>query len=411
MSSVLGIVSESNDIVSTLLMVLSCDSILKDLDMIDTMMHGKIEYEEIWNRMGIMKSIRLIKSSRYLVMAFLCAFLFVERACAKEAGYDYVFGIHFDSVGGQSSSSLFDLVNMIMEIGSQETGLKIKLQKFPSHKAVAEAWVKNEIDGGLLHTGDAVWLVNSGARVLPWATFVVDKKGRAKECFWHRKSESIKTIADLSGKSLLYSIPGEFGLILMRDNLMKMGVDKPLWDVFGSFVVVPSGNSALLALAMNEGDVLWNDSDHKEFLKIISPNLVNELTFDMCSENLYSRGFLGINPAKVKEEDVQKAFDLIDYYTKNANTLVKNHPEFQAMYSYAKLAKMKFVKARPDEFDYEIKLYKKAQEKGWTKEVALIEKTLKNAKSGEKVKVKPDMEYCKQGCGKGDSDCVLSCLE
>lgn len=358
-----------------------------------------------------MKSGGIMKISIFIAMFYLCTFMSVERAWSKEAGYDYVIGMHFDSVGGQSSSSLFDLVNMILELGTQETGMKIKLQKFPSHKAVAEAFMKDEIDGGLLHTGDAVWLVNSGAKVLPWATFVVDKKGRAKECFWHRKSDSIKTIADLAGKSLLYAVSGEFGLIMMRERLLELGLDKPLWDVFSSFVVVPSGNSSLLALAMNEGDVLWNNSDHKEFLKIISPNLVNELTFDMCSENLYSRGFLAINSSTVKNEDVQKAFDLIDFYTVNASEIIKKHPEFQAMYSYTKLAKMKFVKARPDEFAYEIKLYKKAQERGWVKEVDFIEKTLKNAKSGERVTIKPDMEYCKQSCVKGNSDCVLTCLE
>lgn len=334
-----------------------------------------------------------------------------QGAMAKEVLKHYVIGIHFASVGGQSSSSLFDLVKMIVDSSAEETGYDLELKKFPSHEAVAEAWLKNEIDGGLLHVGSAVWLVNNGGKIIPWTTFTVDKKDRSQTCFWHRKDMPIESATDLMGKSLIYAPSGELGLITIRQRLLELGVDEPLWKVFGGFVVAPSGNSTMMALAMKEGDLLWNDSDHKYYIKLIASNLSGQLSYDLCSDYVYSRGFIGINPNTVKKEDIAVAMELAEKYVKNVEMIVKEHPELQAMYNYAKLAKMKIVMAKPDEYEYELKLYKKGRDKGWVREAQLINEQLKNARPGEKVVVKPDMNYCKGICAKGDSDCVLSCLE
>lgn len=360
-----------------------------------------------------MKSIFSDGYGRVFRIFIIAAVVFAsaQSAAAKEGKAQYVIGMHFASVGGQSSSSLFDLVKMIVESSAEETGYEIKLQKFPSHQAVVDAWLKNELDGGLLHVGEAVRLINSGGEVIPWATFIVDKKDRSQTCFWHRKEMPVKSPEDLMGKSLIHSAGGGFGLISIREKLLELGVDKPLWEVFDSFVFTPSGNSTFMALAMKEGDILWNDSDQKFFLKLISSNLVGELKYDLCTDYSYSRGFIGINPKTVKKEDVAAAIKYIDKYISNIESMVKEHPELQAMYKYSRMVKMKVVKAGPDEIAYELKLYEKARSRGWVKEVAFIEKQLANAKPGDKVTIKPDMEYCKGVCAKGDSDCVLSCLE
>jgi len=89
----------------------------------------------------------------------------------------------------------------------------------------------------------------------------------------------------------------------------------------------------------------------------------------------------------------------------------KNHPQLRAPIEYTKMIKMKFVPAAPNEFDYELALYKKAKKLGWVDEAKYLSEQLKKAAPGKPVAVKPDMKYCKKKCGAAAASCVMSCME
>jgi len=324
------------------------------------------------------------------------------------------FGIHFESSAGQSSAQLFDMTKGVLNILKENYGVEVVMKTFPSQDAVEEAFLKNEIDAAVFLSGNVVSVTEKGAGIHPWITFHVKKRKKMSLCLWSKKGKEIKNISELQGKRLIQG--NEIGtdwLLYLRDHLYKNGVDKPLWQVFSSFTSVPSSNSAFMSLAAGEGDCFWQAGDYETILKLIAPNLATQVSYSLCSDSVLARGGLVLNTKTLSKTELKKLDDTFKNFLKDFNELAKKDTGIKTVKQYMNLAQARIVPARPDEFDYEIKLFKEARKRGWIAEAEMISGRMEKAPKGKPVEIKPDFDYCQKSCapGKNQMACMDKCME
>ncbi|HPI75646.1 MAG TPA: PhnD/SsuA/transferrin family substrate-binding protein, partial [bacterium] len=355
----------------------------------------------------------LMKRTALICIIAACAALAGVAASASDAspGYDYAMGFHFSSVGGKSSSFYYEIATTVAELAVAETGFKVEIKRFPSNEAVTEAFKANKIDGGLLDNGAIMEIIESGGEVYPWATYVIGKDRKNKLCVWNRKKETLMSLADLEGKSLLWGATGYFGYLEFRDHLASKGIDKPLWKVFKSFTVAPNPNTTFMMLAKGDGDIAWSGIEADSILKVFQPDVRSQLSYGFCTEAVHNRGMIAINPKTVKKEHLAKATPILKESIMKLDKHAKTHPQLRAPIEYTKMIKMKFIPASADEYAYELALYKKAKKLGWVDEAKYLSEQLQKASPGKPVTVKPDMKYCKKKCGAAGASCVMSCMD
>lgn len=345
---------------------------------------------------------------------FLAALSTTSFAAPTEAASSkiYVIGFHFESIGGKSASFYFDIVNSISKISSDEFGYKFKIQTFPTHQEVMDAFIKNKIDGALVDSGSIIDIIESGGEVLPWATYVIAKDRKNSICVWYKKEKPVKSINDMAGKTLLMIPDNYFQYLQLRNHLYSAGIDKPLWKFFRSFTPVANTNSYYMALAKGDGDVGWGGNEAATILKALQPATKAQLSYGLCTDPVYNRGMIAMNGKTVNKQEYERSLNAFrSLLKKPLEEYGKKYPELQAPIKYVKMVKMKFILASPDEYAYELDLYKKAKKAGWVDEAKYYLAKMQEVKLGKTAELKPDMNFCKKSCASKSSDCVLKCLE
>lgn len=364
------------------------------------------------------ESIRL-KQMMTVISLSLCFAFFISASSqgteVKAGGKRFKVGVFFNSGSGASASQAYDLAKTILKIYALDEGYNVELVKYPSWDEITKDFIDNKLDAAYLWPHFVVEINDAGGEVIPLLTFTVMKRRKMGFCFWHRKSLVMESPKDIVGKKFIYSTPNVHYFIQMRDYLYKNGVDMPLWKVPASIINAPSSNSANMALAMGDADVYWGLDDADAYMNLISPAVAKDLTHQFCSERVYARANIILNKKSFTKQDVDvitaRMNDLLGNFTKYS----KEIPELQGMRQYLKMAKMTIIPASPDEFDYDIKLFKKAKKNGWYQEAVFMYERLKDAKPGTPVDLKPDYAMCKTLCADKKADeqttCVYSCME
>lgn len=345
-----------------------------------------------------------------LIIIILSFLVIATCASAQQKKNQLRFGMHFESGGGISSSSLYDFVNKTLAQLAATMGTDIKIFKYASNSETIESLLNGETNSTFMWPQFAHYIQGAEKDIEPVATYTVLKKRKASYCMWHSNKRTVTSFKDLQGGSLIldYFTPLDLGEI--RLFLTENGVDMPLWKVFPSFVGAPSQNSAFIAVAMGDADFFWAKSDGEYYLKMINPGVASQLTKSLCTEEKYARGTIVINKKGLSEEDfniIKKS--TLDFF-KNMKKLGKTDGTITAITKYMEMAKIEVIPANKNEFEVEFREYELIKKKGWLNELEYIASVMNNHPDGKPVQVKPDMDYCKKKCG-DDYKCIVSCTE
>lgn len=360
-----------------------------------------------------MKSLKLSKMITCVFLSGLVFLICSETCYSAGKAKEVRFGAYFTSSGGQSSSQAYDFVQALLKLTEEQFGYKTSIERYSSLEDVKDALMKGEIDGGLLWSTQLVEMADAGYEFYPWGTYVIGKKRRASYCLWHRKSDPITKPSEIQDAIYMSSDYSVFNLIQLREYLAQNGIDKPLWSVFKQFKRVPSANSAYLALAMGEADFFWTNDDGDAFLKLLNASVASQLEHRLCTEPIYARAVIALSKKRYSEAQFKEMSENLDYVMNHMTDYEKTYPTLKALNSYLRVAKMKFITAKPNELDTEINLYKKAKKNGWLMETEFIVKKWKEQPSGQPVAIGPDFDFCRLKCdaSKEKMACIDSCME
>lgn len=347
-----------------------------------------------------------------LSLAFAMAQVAPGFAQQKKA---LTLGYHFKSGAGYASSREFEFVDAVLEILNAEYGNNLNLKKFPSNGSVIDSFLNGSIDVIQLWPEFAVEINNRGGGYWPWVTFIFNKDPGLSLCLFQRKSDAVKTIGELEGKRfmLFEDEVDPVPLLELRDLLFKNGIDKPLWDFFSSFTLVPEENSMYMAVAMGRADALWYHDDIKYIFKLVSPGMEAKLVGSFCSEKIYRRPMLALNKKTVSKSEAEKLRADTKDFIANFRTLSKKYPKLQALYAYKNMIKVDFALADDNNFAADFDLYKRSQANGWLREMEILKKYIMDAPLGKPVEIRLDYDDCKKMCEKAKNrmNCIDKCMK
>lgn len=346
-----------------------------------------------------------------IVCLALAVLLFPAMAQSK-VKEEYVFGMHFESNAGMGSAQIFDIANAFFKVAAGEFGYQWSLRKYPSFDETSEAFLKGEIDAAFLWPSDVAQILEGGGAIYPWATFTFAGRRRAAYCLWQRVEDATDSLADIRGKTLLRHDYDYFNIIELRDYLAGNGMDEPLWKTFGSIIIVPSMNSAFMALAMGKADYYWTSDDNDVLLKFIVPGLAGKVKHNFCTDRVFARGIVAFNRKTVAAADREKYSKSLVDAINNFDRYAEKHPALKSVKQYMKAAKMQLAPAGENEYDYELKLYSRAEKNGWLKEAEYVIGKAKAAGPGKAADLAPDYSMCKEFCGGSGNlvRCVDDCM-
>lgn len=355
---------------------------------------------------------------KFYITMMLVAFVIISsvtRCNAEEKNKVFTLGLHFESTTGVSSSQIYDLVNTCMKVVTKDFGFVIKLKKYSSDREVMQAFLDNEIDVGWLHPSEIMNIIEGGGKIYPFGTYMIARRRKTAECLWHNKNNQIKDISDLYGKRLLVD-QSELYFIKLRELLYVNGIDKPLWDVFDMFITHPSSNSAFFAIAMGDADLYLKEDDFKEMLNLINPSLISNVKYGFCTEHEYGRYSLVFNKNTSDSIDIEQFLEVLKNVLGDLGEYAKKEPQLKAVKQYTQMVKMTLIPAEKDEFAAEIRLMKKAKEKGWLREARFIVEKISETDKGNQFKIKPDFATCKKWCADYSSPekretCLNACMD
>ncbi|MFC1474541.1 hypothetical protein ACFLQK_00715 [bacterium] len=348
-----------------------------------------------------------------LKCCLVCSVALAAAQCAAwpEEGPEYRLGIHLESAVGVSSSQGYDYVKALYDVMNEEYGYNMIMERFSSHREVQKALIDDRIDGGFLVPGHIVEIIDSGTEMIPVTTYVIGKKRRSAYCLWEKKTEALKDVSEVGGKTVIIRGLDVLEFLQLREYMFANGTDVPLWDVFDTFTRVSGQNSAFIALAMGKADFYWEYEDAKFYIELVNSTVAAKIAGNLCTDNIYSRESTVMKMKPGKEEELKKfSADLKDFYV-NIKKYAKDYTALQAPLSYMRMTKIRLIPARDDEFETELGLFRKAKENGWLEEARYIVKILKDSPLGQPVAVSPNLEYCKKKCDEGNNDCIVACLQ
>lgn len=343
------------------------------------------------------------------VFAAVFAGILIAGGGARAGEKEIVIGVHFKTGSGMSASEFVDMANSAINMVATEAGEKVRYEKFPSREDIIKAYLKGKVDGALLFAEEIVDLVNAGGKFEPFATYTVNQRRMTSNCFWYPKSAPITSASEIVGKTIVSNEFSKTSLLLLRDHLQRNGVDKPLWQVFKTFTTVPSGNSVLMAIAMNRGDLTFDTVDWDIGLKIMSPATAAKLGHGLCTDQVYARGAVIVNPKTVSKERIEALRAVLNRSDEMFKEYAKKDNGILQIRQYMKMAKAQFVPGRTDEFETYLALYRKAKKNGWLREAEFIHDTMDKAPVGTAVEVKPTYELCRSMCG--GAKATIACYE
>lgn len=351
---------------------------------------------------------------KLLFISITLAFILSVSAEANEKIIK--FGVFFTSTGGQSSSQSLDFTNTLADAVAAEFGYKIEPKKYSSDADVKQAFLDNEIDAALLWSGHIVEIDKRGGRTFPWVTIEVDKKRTVSQCLWGNNSRSGNAdILSIGGSNLLAHDNDVLLMVMLREYLFTQGIDIPLWREFKTFTQMKNMNSAFMALAMGSNDYYWVSSDDT-FLKMLNPNLLNQVKPVFCTKPVYARSAVIFNRKTMSDASIKELREAFKKYYTNRKPVEDKYPNVKALYQYLKMAKIKMVLAKEDEFKVENALYEKAIKNGWLEEAKFIQKKWSAAPVGQPVEIKMDFKSCKAVCAPkasaGEREvCIDACMK
>lgn len=320
------------------------------------------------------------------------------------------FGMHFESGGGISASSLYDFVNKTLAQMSSNMGVNIKILKYGSNEETINSVIKGESNSTFMWPQFIHYLEGENKNIIPIATYTVAKKRKAAYCLWHTKKVTVNSIDDIKGKTLILDYYTPLDLGEMKLVFLEKQLDAPLWQVFSAFVNAPSQNSAFIALAMGDADYFWAKSDSEYYLKMINPSVATQLTKSFCTEEKYSRGTIVINRKEFSDQEFESVKKSTLQFFKGMKKTAKTDGTLAAITRYMEMAKIEVIPADANEFEVEQKEFAMIRKKGWLNEVEFISRMMADKPTGKPIQIKPDIEYCKKKCGE-DYKCIVACSE
>lgn len=320
-----------------------------------------------------------------------------------------VIGVHFKTGSGLSAAEFVDMTNSMINMIAGEAGEKVRYAKFSSRDEILQAYLKGQVDGALLYAEEIVDLAAAGGKFEPFATYTVNHERKSASCFWFPKASPVEKVGEVRGNTIISNAYPKVNLLLMRDYLQRNGVDKPLWQVFKTFTVVPSGNSALMAIAMNRADLTFDTGDWETGLKIMSPSTAAKVARGFCTDAVYARGAVILNPKTVSKDRIGALRSVLSNSQALLKEYAKKDPGILQVKQYMKMARADFVPADSDEFETYLALYRKAKKNGWLMEAEFIHETMEKAAVGTPVQIQPSFKLCKTMCG--GARATVACIE
>lgn len=350
------------------------------------------------------------------ILVVIVLFFGTELSFGAELGKkELVLGTIFTSGGGKSSSEFFSLFDSLIDAFNENfpEEMKLKMKKYPVGDGMTDAFLKNEIDMGVFFSDQIMNIYSQGGAFYPVTTYTVDDRIKSSLCMWHKNDANVKSPKDLIGKTLIGANFNVFNLLLMRDFLYKTGIDQPMWKVFKSFTIVPSTNSATIALTVDEADLYFATDDGDLFYKALNPNIDSKIKHQFCTDRIFARGTVVLNKNTVTHEEYIHFRNSMKKFISNMKQYSKDYPTIKAGTEYMKLAKGKMIIADENEFEYEMSLYESAKKNHWLEEAEFIASNLNQNSMGKPVKVTADYNMCKQRCDKEKDfrTCLENCLE
>lgn len=349
----------------------------------------------------------MIKRLMYIVLILV---IFATGATAQQKKPQLRFGMHFESGGGISSSSLYDFVNKTLAQLAATMETDIKISKYSSNYETIESILNGETNSTFMWPQFVHYIKGNEKDIEPVITYTVLKKRKAAYCMWHNNKRTVSSFKDLQGGSLIldYFTPLDLGEI--RLFLSENGIDMPLWKVFPKIVSAPNQNSAFMAVAMGDADFFWAKSDGEYYLKMINPGVASQLTKSLCTDEKYARGTIVISRKGLTEEDFKTIRKSTLDFFKNMKKLAKTDGTLNAITKYMEMAKIEVIPADKKEFEVEFREFDLIRKRGWINELEYIASVMNSHPDGKPVQIKPDMDYCKKQCG-DDYKCIVSCTE
>jgi ABC-type phosphate/phosphonate transport system substrate-binding protein len=333
------------------------------------------------------------------------------RIKAETKKREYLLGAHFSSSYGISATDQYDMANTVAKITGGE-GFPTRIEKYSSSEEVVKAFLGNRIDGAYVGPNEVAEIIDNGGRIHPWINYTVNKKERSSLCFFYRKGSTIKEVADLHGLNIVQDTFWVISLIRMREYLAGMGIDRPLWQVFGSFTRSPNQNSSYMAVAMGKADITWDYQESVYNMRIMNPAVESKMDRRFCTEAVVSHDGIVLNENTLSPQVLDALDERLKTFLPSFSEYAKGNPAIEQLLTYWKMTKKKIVLASPDEYTPDLELYKKAKANGWQKEALYIYDVMSKATPGTPVKIKPSYSVCKGVCrnGKDEAKCVDACM-
>jgi ABC-type phosphate/phosphonate transport system substrate-binding protein len=360
------------------------------------------------------------RSIANLLTVFLCLILiaFVSYSKTRSAQEKRVlrYGDHMSASSGKSATANYDSMSITFKIINNESpDYQIVPQYFPTHVEVNEAFAKNKIDIAMRWPDQAQDIMDRGGDLYLLATIENKEKEKYSACLWKRKGDPRNNISDIIGSTLVRQEGIEIYYFCgLRQLLFENGIDKPLWRVFKSFVIVPNQNSAFMALAMGKADFYWTGNYN---LKTNFPEVADKVEPAFCTEPIYGLRTLVVNKKTVSESDYKKLRDNVSEFitAMKSGKYDKKYPEVRMMRMAQKTSGSKVVLVDQDEFKTDFELYKKAKNNTWREEMVYIKSIMDNTPMGQVVEIEPSFTLCKKFCKgktkKALSACVDACMK
>lgn len=328
---------------------------------------------------------------------------------AADADKELRLGIFIASGAGVSSSQGFGQINSFLENLSEAYDFKFSIHKYSSTHEVADAFIKDEVDVAYLYPDTIVDILDHGKKVFYIGSYSVNKEKKRKVCLWQNKKTAVSDVSRAKKKRLLLYELSPLLLAAVKEILVKKGETGYLWQYFDSITLVAGQNSGYMALAMEDGDFLLDNSDGGHMMDVMQPGFSGKLSDAICTEKLFGRGTSIMNKSTVDEETTKKFQKAFIHFSSGKNSSSQEFAKSQSLLSFMKLAKIKFMPLEENPFAHEVALHKKAKDKGWYREIDFLIKKMEEAPKGKPVIIKPDIDACAALCD-NDFTCIDACM-
>lgn len=321
-------------------------------------------------------------------------------------------GAHFYTMAGLGAAQVLEIGEYGLREALSRAGYTLEIKKYSSHDEVYNALINGEIDGGLMWPSHAARAIAEGHEILPILTYSLGNARKRAYCIWSLNDKKPKTASDIMGDRFVTDWYNDSDLILLRNKLFESGIDKPIWNVFSTFMNAASQNAAHMAIAFDEADYYWDTPDAEITLKILSPAILKKVSYTMCTEPDFTRGSIFILKSAMSDADYKKFKNLLKKDFTDLNKIAAYNPAYKGFDYYIKQSDLELLIPDDDEFNAEAELYKKGMKNGWLDEANYIIKVMQTVPTGESVSINPSEEDCAKICKSRNEKqkCVSACL-